>query len=51
MRSGESKGKAGNNEKPAARAARGKNGELRSNDTRVSAPKKTRGPAKSRLKK
>ncbi|MBB6622337.1 YgiQ family radical SAM protein [Clostridium gasigenes] len=51
MKSGESKGKAGNNEKPAARAARGKNGEMRSTDTRVSAPKKTRGPARSRLKK
>lgn len=52
MRPGESKGKAGNNEKPADKLARGKNGEFRSKDSRTSsAPKKTRGPAKSRLKK
>ncbi|MGL5087124.1 MAG: YgiQ family radical SAM protein [Clostridium sp.] len=52
MRDGESKGKAGNNEKPAARLAKGKTGEYKSKDSRtVSAPKKTRGPAKSRLKK
>lgn len=52
MRAGESKGKAGNNEKPADKLARGKGGEFRSKDSRTSsAPKKTRGPAKSRLKK